>query len=378
MVINSIFRANLRKISVEREFRNKSRVLYICNDLSDSVVLGFYNSTAFRSKTDFRILAARRVATAWSEEVATDRIKLSLERSGVVCDVLNNNPKDLDNYFDGYPPDVVIFSNPYDDYREDFLKSYNIKDDVIKVHFLYATFLSGENVHDFFDNNAFFKNMDFVFVEKNISEYPKQFIETSSIKMFHKMQMISKRDKGGYFVLGWRPRWTVKNVALFRHELEICEFLINQNINLRVKVFIHPLLAENLETQPDDEVRTLFRNFASNQRVLLVEDKEYVSDLLEIDFLLSDPSTMVWDFLHLKRPFVLVHGYEKLTSLGWLVSRLAFSNRVDSDTLTKLQKYIDTRHLGALDRSKLYLLGLLFELPKYDPAIQILDFLNRK
>lgn len=362
----------------------KLKILYICNDLADSLLPGFYFSPEFNEACDFRVLVAKRTATGWSKEVTLEEIEASLDNVGIEHLSFGKQIKVLSDVFCGQEPDSVIFSNPYDDYREDPLKSVNLAERVGVYCFLYATFLSGSNVEKFFEGNEFFTRSQAIFVEKRIKEYPSFFIEVSSIKLFRFLSSnhrsatkhTIKGLSGEVRSIGFRPRWTITNSETLVDQIDYLNSLVSEYVHINVKFFIHPMFKESLDRLDDTNICEIFNSFISHPRVSCVEDVDYVPELVNLDLLISEPSTLIWDFLHTGKPYILLMGNEKPTSLGRKVMRYSLGSVLTSKNKFKIEKWISSGELGFSDRVKLFLSSKLVIKAQIDPARYVLQVMS--
>jgi hypothetical protein len=364
----------------------KPKILYICNDLSDSTLPGFYFSREFNKKCDFRVLVTKRVATPWSAEIPVEKIESSLDKIGIKYSSFGKEIKSLNAVFINQNPDIVVYSNPYDDYREEPLKSFNLENELRYYCFLYATFLAGKNLKQFFKSNIFFAKAQGIFVEKYIREYPYTFTEVSSIKFYRyksDLQSIeasrsSDRNASGIRVLGWRPRWTIENIELFVTQLDYLSLLISRYPFLNIRVFIHPFLREKLDHSANVEARQAFNSFATLSCVKVIENQDYIPELIDLDLLISEPSTLVWDFLHTGKPYIFLSGDAELSSIGRKVLRYSLGSVLNSKTNRRVHDYLSNGHLRFLDRLKIRFAYRLLPTQPGDPAMSVLGIMETK
>jgi len=366
--------------------KHKPKILYICNDLSDSILPGFYFSQEFNENCDFRVLVTKRVATSWSAEIPVEKIESSLDKIGIKYSSFGKEIESLNGVFINQNPDIVIYSNPYDDYREEPLKSFNLENDLRYYCFLYATFLAGKDLKQFFKRNIFFAKAQGIFVEKYITEYPYAFTELSSIKFYRyksDVQSIeasrsSDRNASGVRVVGWRPRWTVANIELFLTQLDYMSLLISRYPLLNIRVFIHPFLREKLDNSANTEARKAFDSFANLSCVKVIENQDYIPELIDLDLLISEPSTLIWDFLHTGKPYIFLSGDAELSSIGKRVLRYSLGSALNSRTNRVVHDYLCNGHLRFFDRLKIRFAYRLLPTKPGDPAMSVLGEIGRK
>lgn len=223
-------------------------------------------------------------------------------------------------------PDYVFYQAPYNGMYPDTLKSDYVCRFAQLCYLPYGAFLQSEvleeTVHpkDFFEDTTFFFLPTRIHKEIMIKNSLKRGIIFDNSKLvvsgLTKTDYLSDNDldfaegKKNVFTILWTPRWnTSEGVCTFFDYYEYLIDLTNNNHNINLIFRPHPLMFQNFLKTGElskDDVEKIEKDFSVDNRII---DKvpDYEICFKKADVLISDVSSMMYEFFLYKKPIIYTH-----------------------------------------------------------------------
>ena len=217
-------------------------------------------------------------------------------------------------------PDVILLQVPYDLYRV----NPEFKSDKLSQAAPVACVSYGASMikHDFpydglISNNEVYKNCSAIFVESNILE--KEYNQTyKDLRKFHSIgygkcakYFTTKnltKNKNFRKTIAWKPRWigTLGHSNLLKYlEFFLSYIAINRDINFIF--YSHPLLKKQLidkEIATLEAVDEIFLRFRKSQNCIIVEDGDFLDQIMWADIYVGDFSSTLAEFFYTGKPII--------------------------------------------------------------------------
>lgn len=228
-------------------------------------------------------------------------------------------------------PDYVFFQQPYNITRCEEYKSWNVArysklcylnyfspvkfdelyDECIPADFMRClSFYFTQNPidHDFI--NERFDRMNITGVERIMTGYPRY----DGLKNVTGESDIWLSKTHEYFRLIWTPRWTTNegNCHFFDYKDKLIDFCLNNDIELVLRP--HPQAFQEWESTGEfnHEAQTKLRElFESEERLHLDESSYYLDTMYSSDCLLTDLSSIIYDYFLTGNPIIYALGKNK-------------------------------------------------------------------
>lgn len=225
-------------------------------------------------------------------------------------------------------PDYVFFQQPYNITRSEEYKSWNVGQYAKICYLNYFSPVSFGNIYDECTPPDFLKDISFYFTQNEIDHdyiierykrigsldtkclmtgYPI-YDNLSGIKGNSDIWSDKKHNK---FRLVWTPRWTTNegNCHFFDFKDKLIEFCLKNDIELVFRP--HPQAFKEWEATGEfsiSEQEKLRKKFNEDERLHIDESNSYLDMFYSSDCLLSDPSSVIYDYFLTKKPIIFALG----------------------------------------------------------------------
>ncbi|MGP1593851.1 MAG: CDP-glycerol glycerophosphotransferase family protein [Treponema sp.] len=223
-------------------------------------------------------------------------------------------------------PDYVFYQAPYNGMYPDSLKSDYVCRLAQICYLPYGAFLQSEVLEEIVHPKDFFEDAAFFFLPTRI--HKEIMIENSlrrSIVFDNSKLIVSGLTKTDYlsdkridfvegkkndFTILWTPRWnTSEGVCTFFDYYEYLVDLTNTNQDINLIFRPHPLMFQNFLKTGElskDDVEKIENDFSVANRII-DKDADYTADFKKADVLISDVSSMMYEFFLYKKPIIYTH-----------------------------------------------------------------------
>lgn len=278
--------------------------------------------------------------------------------------------KDTDTWIDIFSlrPDYVFYQAPYNGMYPDVLKSNYVSQFAQICYVPYGAFLQTfeleQVVHpkDFFHDVTFFflptKAHKKIFVESSISRHlhidQNNIIVSGLTKIEHSINHNEQNEqKKSNIKILWTPRWTTQEgVCTF---FDYYDFLIDittkhENISLILRP--HPLMFQNfLHTKEltEQDIEKIYKDFNVKNRRIDCEG-DYTPTFKEVDVLISDLSSMIYEFFLYEKPIIYTHKKNFFNEFGNMLLKECYWANNSQDIDTFITNLIDNNDYKKDDR----------------------------
>ena len=238
-------------------------------------------------------------------------------------------------------PDYVFYQAPYNGMYPDVLKSDYVCQFAQICHIPYGTALIKGEIENTIYPIDFFRDSTYCFVETNINKniiydylckknmqfLNEKFIITGSTKIEalknHYTTAPSYVKPDSHNIL-WLPRWNTKEgICTFFDYYNVLINYVDQHNNATLTLRPHPLMFQNFITtgeMTEDDIQKLKQKF-STSKFMLDTNRDYYNSFNTADILITDPTSLIYEFFPTKKPIIYTYKNDIFNDLGVELSK---------------------------------------------------------